>query len=491
MNFNKIIFFTILLAFSFLGSAQQWVIDFSDHEFASGIDDGVLADDGGVIAVGTIASDSLYYNPLLLHIQPDGSYSECACYDIPNFFSGYVVKLNNGNYMSLGWSTGDKESVGVLIFNDSLDIISAKMYETDSTVSNIAGGKAIVDDDGTVVVCGQYQPAKASKRPFFYRFNEEGDTICSRFVKPDANPWYFVWDFECYQIMKDPQSDGFVVINNGRDGLCTMAFYDRYFNETKCVVPADCDGIPLYDCFGSDTWLSDGRMLAFGYNITHEWQYLQLADINLDGSANGYVNILSTPDTSYMCYGNRWTAMVNDTTIYGLFYLYQAFKGFGTNVGVCLFNKNMEVLGMRRFLSDEYRDLYPSSVIPLPDGGCMLLCFRYNANYDTDIFIIKMSREDFNPIPCGVKKIPQEKLHAVAFPNPTHGELNIDISGLPDNTENRVSITDMQGMVRMSRIIRGNGNLLTIDASPLETGTYVYSVFNSEKELLKGKFVKE
>jgi hypothetical protein len=46
-------------------------------------------------------------------------------------------------------------------------------------------------------------------------------------------------------------------------------------------------------------------------------------------------------------------------------------------------------------------------------------------------------------------------------------------------------------MTRMCRIIQGSGNLLTIDVSSLEPGAYLYSVYNKEKELFNGKFVKE
>jgi len=44
---------------------------------------------------------------------------------------------------------------------------------------------------------------------------------------------------------------------------------------------------------------------------------------------------------------------------------------------------------------------------------------------------------------------------------------------------------------RMSRIIQGSGNLLTIDASVLEAGVYFYSVYNNGKEYSNGKFMKE
>lgn len=485
-------YIALLLALPLLGSAQQWEIDFSDHEYTNAVSDGVLAPDGGVIAVGYMASDSIYYHPLLLHVHPDGSYKERVYYDIPYLSLTYLVKLNNGNYMALGTLMKEEFGLGIgaLVFNDSLDIIAVNLFEHDSIATRTSNIKAIVDDDGSVVVCGTYEPISKPRRPFFYRFNEVGDILDCLFVEPSSE----IWHFECHQILKDLQSDGYVVINTGRHGLCSITFYDRQFSEKGYVVPTS-DGLhPLYVRFNSDKWLSDDRMLTFGhtwaYNKGYGWD-LQLADISLDGTVNRYDNFCHTPDTSYNVSSKRCMAVVNDTTMYGLFYIYRAFKGSETNPGVCLFNKNMEVLGMRRFLDDRYRDMYSRSVVALPDGGCVLLCMRYNQYLDTDLFIIKMSREDLNPIPCSVNEVPQDKIKATAFPNPTNGELNIDISGLPENTENRVSITDLQGITRMSRIIQGSGNLLTIDASSLEAGVYFYSVFNKEKELIKGKFVKK
>jgi hypothetical protein len=102
-----------------------------------------------------------------------------------------------------------------------------------------------------------------------------------------------------------------------------------------------------------------------------------------------------------------------------------------------------------------------------------------------------MNREDFNPIPCSVKEVPQEALQASAFPNPAKDELNIDISGLPDNKQHRIQITDAIGHVCMNRIIRGNGNLLTVDVSSLKPGVYICTIFNSENEIVRNKFVKE
>lgn len=492
---KKVILLLIYVA-TFMGlNAQQWEIDFSDHEFANAVGHGVLASDGSVIAVGYIGSDDALFNPMLLRVYPDGNYIEHDCYDIPSFNLISPVKLNNGNYMALGATLQYDGNVyyglelGSIIFNDSLEIISTRIYDTDSLVTKIINAKAIVDADGTVVVCGEYEPGSTRKRPFFYRLNEDGDVLDCLFEEPSNEHWAF----NCYQILKDPLSDGYIVIGTNHNGQCAMAFYDRQFSKKGSVLPTLNGYMALYVEFNSEKWLSQDNMLTFGFAMDgrgHGWDLL-LADINLDGTVNRYVNALNTPDTSYNVAGGRCMAVVNDTTMYGLFYLYPAFKSLGINPGVCLFNKNMEILGVRRFLDAKYNDIVPGSVIATPDGGCVLLCYRMPQYLDTDSFIIKMSREDFNPIPCSVSEVPKEQLKATAFPNPTRGELNIDISDLPQNTENRVSITDMQGITRMNRIIQGPGNLLTVDVSSLEAGAYFYSVYTREKEIVNGKFIKE
>ena len=104
---------------------------------------------------------------------------------------------------------------------------------------------------------------------------------------------------------------------------------------------------------------------------------------------------------------------------------------------------------------------------------------------------IKMRREDFNPIPCSVKKVPQEAIKASAYPNPAKDELNIDISDVHNLEGCRISITDALGRPCVDRFIRGEGNVLTVGVSGLKAGVYTYRVYNAEQELAGGKFVKE
>jgi hypothetical protein len=102
-----------------------------------------------------------------------------------------------------------------------------------------------------------------------------------------------------------------------------------------------------------------------------------------------------------------------------------------------------------------------------------------------------MSREDFNPVPAEVKEVPQETIKALAYPNPAKDELNIDIAGLPEHNEHRIQIADAWGHICMDCMIRGEGNVLTLGVSGLKAGVYAYRVYNPEKEVIVGKFVKE
>lgn len=520
----KRLLITLLIALPIFGSAQQWVIDLKGEMPCSRLTCCIAKDDGDIVAVGYCGESIEKRNPMFARISSDGDYQIHVVGDsLFGFhnqglnFSG-ITRLNNGNYMTTVYipvSLSDTVKFGVVVFDDDFEIVSSRLYVADTIAEDVYASHLLLDDDGTVVLCGSYEYTVIESsgyghtflRPLFYRFDEWGDSLSCRYVKRiPSEPGYSLEHFECNQIKRDPMSDGYIIFGNGTSSTGSVQymnhnsvlFYDRDFNSRDTqFCPADENMKALFERMNSDTWLSDDRMLVYGETLYtsgppgERWR-LMLADISLDGTVNRYDRFYSIPDTSFNVGGMHWMSMVNDTTIYGSYYIYKDFKGpFDTRPGVCLFTKDMEILAVRT-MSSAFIGCYPRDLVSLPDGSCVLLCARLGVSpYHYDAVVVKFSREDLNPIPCSVKEIPQEKLHAVAFPNPTRGELNIDISGLPNDTENRVSITDMQGMVRMSRIIRGNGNLLTIDTSSLEAGTYIYSVSDTEKELLKGKFVKE
>jgi hypothetical protein len=149
----------------------------------------------------------------------------------------------------------------------------------------------------------------------------------------------------------------------------------------------------------------------------------------------------------------------------------------------------LEVLGKVE-LWDEL-DYFPQAVFPTSDGGCVFFIIGDQLWIEPVQKIIRFSREDFNPIPCSVKEVPQEAIKASAYPNPAKDALNIDISGLPENEKHRIQITDALGHICMDRIIRGEGNVLTVGVANLSVGVYTYQIYDNKKTLSSGKFVKK
>ena len=477
--------------------AQQWEIDYGDTQSFTQFSHGITDLEGNAILVGGCASVYPNYHPIAMRIEPNGAHLEC---DYQNGFDGLmltdVVQLPNGNYFTAGIAS--KEAVVVMVLDANLDIVNSKRYEKAETALSIHGGRLLLDDDGTVVMAGEaWFPAVYTNfdaRPFMYRFDENADTLSCRYVMAEKpNPEYYLRAFECYQILKNPQNDGLIFMGCGQNGLPSLICYDYDFNYIDNIWMEN-DHMLLFCEYSSCCWLSDDDLLVFGtlYPKNDQSRTIGLLDVKLSGGVPRLDTICAEPVLPFRIASGQYnsTTFVNDTTIYGS---YSSSEGlFGPYFpSVCLFDKDMEVLGNKVFLDEDYTNQPSYILLPQNDGGCIIVTRFTLSNHKSQGKLIRMLREDFNPILCSVSEVPKERLRATAFPNPTKGELNIDISDLPENKEYRIRVTDALGCICMDRIIRGEGNVLTVGVSSLKPGIYVYTIYNTEKDVVKNKFIKE
>ncbi|MDO5342360.1 MAG: T9SS type A sorting domain-containing protein [Bacteroidia bacterium] len=487
---------TLLVAIVTLATnAQQWEIDCSDIDGYLNWKAGIINENGEAVIIGECGPDANHYFPIVMRVTEDGEY-DYRIFDTigSNVRLTHVVQQENGNYFATAVVQPDDLGVGenvvFLVLDSELNIVSMKSYEQPEMVLGLRGGRLMLDDDGTVVFsCAYwYQSTYGQRtRPCFYRFDMNADTLSCSYVTGTSPDGY-----DCYQLLQKPDDDGFVVLGARLNNRCSLLIYDYDFNYV--------DGFILSPAFRqsfelaySDHWISDNKLLIMGqmwpYEEYSKWN-IGMAEVGLDGTFHRWDRVYHKQDTAIQS-SPHCMAYVNDTTIYGGSWFYKVLGG-ESHASVCLYDTDMELLGRKEFIEPEYGDKSDCSfVLPMMDGSCLadISTYYLNSGYKNSK-LIKMRREDFNPIPCSVSEVPKEQLRATAYPNPTRGELNIDISNLSQNTENRVSITDMQGITRMSRIIQGSGNLLTIDVTVLETGVYFYSVYNREKEIIKEKFIK-
>ena len=494
---KKLIFsFAFLMALQASLQAQQWEIDYSNGESYIAYVNGILDTEGNGIMVGGCGPVYPDCHPIVMHVESDGTHFEREYEGFDGLILTDVVQLPNGNYFAAG--VASEEAVVAMVLDANLDIIADKRYEKTETALSLHGGRLLLDDDGTVVMTGsaRYPAIYGSyfTRPYLYRFDEKADTLRCRYVMPEApHPEYYLQEFECHQILKNPQDNGLIFMGRGQNGLPSLICYDRDFNYIDNIWMEN-DHMLLFTQYSTCCWLSDDDLLVFGTLRPYDAQSrtIGLLDVKLSGGVPRLDTIRIEPVLPFRTASGKYNSatFVNDTTIYGSYRSSESMYG-PYFPSVCLFDKDMEVLGNKVFLDEEYTNQPSHFILPQNDGGCIIVTFFTLSNQKSQGKLIKMNREDFNPIPCDVNEVTQEAIKVLAYPNPAKDELNIDITGLLDDQQYRFRICDVLGRVYMDRIIHKKSNSINVSTSSLNPGIYQYSIYNSQTKLINGKFVKK
>lgn len=494
---KKLIFsFAFLMALQASLQAQQWEIDYSNGESYIAYVNGILDTEGNGIMVGGCGPVYPDCHPIVMHVESDGTHFEREYEGFDGLILTDVVQLPNGNYFAAG--VASEEAVVAMVLDANLDIVADKRYEKTETALSLHGGRLLLDKDGTVVMTGgaRYPAIYGSyfTRPYLYRFDENADTIRCRYVMPEApHPEYYLQEFECHQILKNPQDNGLIFMGRGQNGLPSLICYDRDFNYIDNIWMEN-DHMLLFTQYSTCCWLSDDDLLVFGTLRPYDAQSrtIGLLDVKLSGGVPRLDTIRIEPVLPFRTASGKYNSatFVNDTTIYGSYRSSESMYG-PYFPSVCLFNKDMEVLGNKVFLDEEYTNQPSHFILPQNDGGCIIVTFFTLSNQKSQGKLIKMNREDFNPIPCDVNEVTQEAIKVLAYPNPAKDELNIDITGLLDDQQYRFRICDVLGRVYMDRIIHKKSNSINVSTSSLNPGIYQYSIYNSQTKLINGKFVKK
>ncbi len=495
---KKIIFsFAFLMTLQVSLQAQQWEFDYATGERFVQFSHGILDSEGNGVLVGGCGPAYPDYHPIVMRVESDGRHSEREYEGFEGLMLTHIVQLSNGNYFVAGLIS--EEAVEVLVLDSNLEIMEDKRYEKPENALLLAGGRLLLEEDGTVVMCGSARYTSPyggyRTRPFLYRFDENADTLHCRYVMPERpEPEYYIDQFECHQILKNPRDSGLILIGDGMHGNPSLICYDYDFNYISNIWMHN-DQKLLFTQYSSCCWLSDDDLLVFGtLNAKNDQsRNIGLLDVKLSGGVRWTDTIRAEPQLPFRVASGKCNCatFVNDSTIYCS---YQSSENlFGPYFpSVCLLNKDMEVLGNKVFLDEEYTNHPTHFTLPQNDRGCIIVTsFALVANNTSQGKLIKMSREDFNPIPSSVEELPQETIKAMAYPNPAKDWLNIDITGLLDGQQYRFRICDAYGRVCMDRVVHVEGNPFKICTTSLSPGLYYYTVCNSQTGFIYGKFVKE
>ena len=454
-----------------MGYAQQWEIDYSNGESYIAYVNGILDAEGNGIMVGGCGPIYPDCHPIVMHVESDGMHFEREYEGFDGLILTDVVQLPNGNYFAAG--VASEEAVVAMVLDANLDIVADKRYEKTETALSLHGGRLLLDEDGTVVMTGgaRYPAIYGSyfTRPYLYRFDENADTIRCRYVMPEApHPEYYLQEFECHQILKNPQDNGLIFMGRGQNGLPSLICYDRDFNYIDNIWMEN-DHMLLFTEYSSCCWLSDDDLLVFGTLRPYDAQSrtIGLLDVKLSGGVPRLDTIRIEPVLPFRTASGKYNSatFVNDTTIYGSYRSSESMYG-PYFPSVCLFDKDMEVLGNMVFLDEEYTNQPSHFILPQNDGGCIIVTFFTLSNQKSQGKLIKMNREDFNPIPCSVKDVPHEAIKALVYPNPAKEKVTID----------GIEVAEVQVYNALGQLVKTVRNSNEISVENMARGVYLLRI---------------
>jgi len=479
--------------------AQQWKAILPD---TVSISSGFINEDNTMELVGYSGNYGAYFR-----VFGDGHYETTifTASEGKKLVLQTLTPLDDGGYFISGRimtnRLNDSGELKIIILDDNLNVVSEQTIQVAEGFLGLTDGAAVMDDDGTIVLLKtarrempNYQGGYESRGAMF-RFSQSGDSLNCRYLlaEPPA-PICYIHQIRNQKLMNDPFSSQTIAVCAGRNGLQSLLYFDYDFNLTNDYFIDDVSLPELTSGKYVDrphivSWYNENEMFLVADQqdtVVHNKPHLLIGKMNREGEIIEKAEI-NKPDTLFYAFGG--TAYANDSTVYVATRCHT--ESWLDPLYPCMYlvSTGLEILGKVE-LWDEL-DYYPQAIFPTSDGGCVF-CIKGDSWWvEPTVKIIRFSREDFNPIPCSVKEVPQEAIKTLAYPNPAMGELNIDISGLPQNMEHRIQITNAWGHICMDRIIRGEGNVLTVGVAGLSKGIYTYKIYDKEKTLSSGKFVKK
>lgn len=455
--------------------AQNYSIYISRH-----LSDGELDDTFGINGIRVWRPVDVYGNfAMAAQLLEDGKIVISGYFFDGDNSQAFVLRINNDGSDDVTFGANGM----LMLSNNTHDVVEAMQVQSDGKI--VLGGYRTEDRDRMLVFRvlpdGQFDDT----------FGNNGVSVLSL---PEANE-SFVFDL---RVQNDGKivlfgtsilegvsyistvvrlnSDGSLDNSFGNDGVVYLSVGEAInFLQSGCLRP---DGRIFV---GGHYWISNFPVLHYGFYV---------ASFNPDGtldtsfgSDGGVVKLIVDKDA-----GNYFVDMrlSEDEKLFCL--------GFSTDNSYgdfVVFNFTMDGNLNLDFSDDGVAVLELSSSIDNPkcvelqSDGKLLACGQTIASgvYDkSDIIIARYH--------TGVVTVLQEqeaKCEVFVYPNPTAGQLKIDLSN-NKGASYKAMIFDMTGRVVMTEQINAQG---TIDVSKLQAGSYFIQLVSDQEETLVNRFEKE
>lgn len=482
-------------------TAQSWTMFYEgENGFDySWLNHSITDDMGNTVFVGTSGSSADSRYAFIMSIRPDGTYATKACVEegVLSATLLSIITLPNGNYFTTGIKdTTEGPFFDVIVFDPDLNIVSERQYAPEGKGEDFYGiSKSVLDCDGNIVSTAvqmyDIQGYAAYHSGMLYRFTPEGDTIQHRDLYSEESPLNMGFtDYFCASnLFYDSERQELLYFGVGLHNYGSLEYFDEDFNLVRAYKLEVSNSDTCYAISGGPAQCHlksfDEDLIIFDDDINQD---LFASKVSLDGKIEKRIVLRPMVDTiedpalaccmaemmdGNLCYYFDWYTFTYDSGVQCAY----------------LINDDLEIVGS--YFDDSGIRAYPRCIASTNDGGCIMVSDSMTLLNQTRIipYFIKLMPDDFTMVPLSVQEKPANDCQGV-YPNPAKDFVNISIQDIEDPNLN-IRICDATGRMMTDRKVVGEGNTIVVDISQLKPGIYVYSIYNTQKELLIGKFIKE
>lgn len=483
--------------------SQEWCFHYTG-EFPNGhihLTDGFIDREGVTFFAGHEGPDSDSPNALFMRIEANGQHQEFN-YRKNGYHSKAtcLLELPNGNLFAAGnlYAEG-ADSIMTLILDKQLNLLEERHYGKEVEALSFGPCKALLDSHGKVILSTYVRQDNGLKgswfKGVFFKFDEHGDTLSHRYLIADEpDPIYYFMSFKLRQMWYDGDTETLLCLAPGYGNAPSFITFDAAFNYLEeHPIWRDNQAKPdhtlhLVDCY-TDHWYSKEEALFFSSRGDYEHNDLRISRINTHGDFLDYIHLTQTPDTIFDPATDRCMATANDSTIY-YSYGYHFLPLYPGVVGVLLFNERLELLG--RYLRDDCENYRPGFILPTSEGGCIVVSHHSPFQpFETSGYpvIEKLSQKDFETVPFSLVERDSAVPPSTPYPNPADGLLFLPLAGL-EGDKGYCQVFDSQGRILLHREVTLDGQLIRLDITHLNAGTYLCRILSSDQILHTVRFIK-
>ena len=486
----KLYVFVILLFFQFFSTTAQssfeLIIKTDKHELAADV---IELDNGDYIMCGVINTpDQDDRSGLLYKISSDGDILKKKEY----FFTDSISMLTDllttqdNRIISMGWkgllSTSYLNKIWYNEIDTGLNEILFKIYSLDSNY--LYGAYNSLIDNNKIVLGGTAIDSLTGTDIFLYSLTTNGDSLNSTFLQMQSIQ-------SEYWFSKYPDKSKYQLCFFGNMPPAPANYPGKIATFDSLLNFIQVDTIPRF-LYHHNTvkWLNNSEYILTGKKHFSSPSHRVLGILKIDTN-NNVINenyIGKEPDTiNYPGSGRNMDFIESNNIYYGgvANFIPEQYPWQVEPSWIMLNNldSNLNINWQRFYGGDAFYYLW--GLRATQDGGCIMLCTRYDHNtqyHEYDIYILKVDPDGL------ITRINEnselEIRNAIIYPNP--GTNHINIKTILKNPT--FELIDLKGKTIIRKTL--NTSTKQINTSNIPSGMYFYRIHNNEKIIESGKWVK-